>query len=519
MPLEESARVFGAVVDPGRLGGYVVEWGKTGSFYLPKDRLITSEGRPFVRLETLVNNLNGKIYRRSGSLDVEVQPAKLLNVAVDGDVINLNFDQLSAFERMDPGEDDLRIKFYNVQRAPGLSKLGTGSGGLVKEIALETGKLNQLTLTVDLKSETSARVVTERGESGFLFQLKLLFDGEGEPSGYEVSPGAPQNFSYNTMTRWLDGRRHVLHYLEISEWRDSYRLTPVLANESVGYGDTLTELVKDNLGVAGLNANFFDPGTLTPIGLVVKNGKLVSRDWGDRAAVGVNYFGELEFFRPDLNLYLETGSGEVTINGFNRPAGSDDLVVYNSWYGRIRDEGGPSQVVLTLEGGEVVERSTGPPLSLGPDQVVVIAAGDGREKIAGLDVGDDAEFKWEMEPYVPMLRGAVSAGPLLIKEGEPAVDLERENFTATDGLVTSSAARTVLAATTDGSLLFIVVSNSGISLTDLPDLLDSTGLNIRDAIAFDGGSSSGLVYRDGISIETVGGSRRIPVGLVLVPRS
>ncbi|MBS3812721.1 phosphodiester glycosidase family protein [Candidatus Bipolaricaulota bacterium] len=519
VPLEESAQLFGAVVDPGRLGGYVVEWGKTGSFYLPEERLVKSGGRVFVPLETLVNNLDGQLFRRNGHLDVNLPPAKLLTLSVERDVINLNFDKLSAFERLDSGEHDLRIKFYNASDVSGFNGSRNVESGLVERVTLEADGLDQLILSVDLKPEVRALVATERGGSGFLFQLNLLFDGETEPPGSEVSPAGPQNFSYNTMTRWLDGRRHVIHYLEISDWNDNYRLTPVLANDKVGYGDTLTEMVKDNLGVAGLNANFFDPKTLTPIGLVVKDGKLVSRDWESRAAVGISYFGELEFFRPDLDLYLKTGAGNIPINGFNRPVGSDDLVVYNSRYGRISQQRAPGQVVLTLEGGEVVGRKDRAPSTIGSEQVVVIAAGKGLSKITGLSVGDEAEFKWELEPYVPMLRSAVSAGPLLVKDGKTALDIDRENFNSTDGLVTSRSNRTVMATTSDGDLLFIVVANSGVSLTDLPRLLNSTGLNIRDAIAFDGGSSSGLVYRDGIRIETIGGSRQIPVGLVLVPRS
>jgi exopolysaccharide biosynthesis protein len=123
-----------------------------------------------------------------------------------------------------------------------------------------------------------------------------------------------------------------------------------------------------------------------------------------------------------------------------------------------------------------------------------------------------------MEPFVPMLRGAVSAGPLLIKDGRDVLDLERENFSSNGGLVQSRATRTVLATTAEDNLLFIVVSGAGVGLEALPGLLRKSGLDIENAIAFDGGSSAGMIYRDGVRIESVGGSRRIPVGLALIPR-
>jgi exopolysaccharide biosynthesis protein len=120
---------------------------------------------------------------------------------------------------------------------------------------------------------------------------------------------------------------------------------------------------------------------------------------------------------------------------------------------------------------------------------------------------------------VPLLRGAVSAGPLLIKDGRNALSLAKEDFTRGSSLVQSNARRSVLATTGDGGLLFILISNDGIGLDELPSLLLDAELNIENAIAFDGGSSAGLIYRDGVTMESVGGSRRVPVGLVLVSQS
>lgn len=517
-PLEEITRLVGARVDPGKLGGYVVEWGKTESFYLPESELFRSNGRTFVRLKTLVENLNGELTRTSGGYGIEISPAHLVNISRDDGTININFDRFSSFERLQAEELDFKIRFHNVVKSRGFQKPNIENAKLIERIVLKEESLNQITVGFDFSSGLNTRIVTERGESGFLLQLHLLHDGSPEKDGNLSSVGA-QNFSYNTMTRWLDGDRHVIHYLEVSDWQDNYRLTPVLANDKVGYGDTLEEMVKDNLGVAGLNANFFDPSTLTPIGLVVKNGELLSRDWGSRAAVGVSYFGELEFFRPDLDLYLTTESGQVAVQGLNRPLGADDLVAYTSHYGNMIGESRSNITVLTLDGGEVVSRSVSPPTSVRSEQIVVIGSGTERGNLASVEEGDSAKFSWNIKPYVSMLRGAVSAGPLLIKNGKTALDLNHENFTATDGLVTAKANRAVLATTADESLMFMVISDNGISLTNLPDLLNSTGLNIINAIAFDGGSSAGLVYRDGLSIKSVRGSRQIPVGLVLVPRS
>ena len=167
----------------------------------------------------------------------------------------------------------------------------------------------------------------------------------------------------------------------------------------------------------------------------------------------------------------------------------------------------------------MIRRSAGPPSNLAGAEVLVVATGSSRVKLGGLNPGDAAEYNWEIEPFVPLLRGAVSAGPLLIKDGQNALSLQLEDFSRGSGLVQSNARRSVLATTGDSEIIFMVVSDGGIGLDELPSLLLNSGLNIENAIAFDGGSSSGLIYRDGVTMESVGGNRRVPVGLVLVSQS
>lgn len=518
VPLQETSRLVGARADPGKLGGYVVEWGKTESFYLPKEELLRVDDKVFVDLHTLIHNMKGKVIRSNRSVDIRVPPSKLRRISVSGDSLSLNFDQFTSFTRTHSQEFDLSIKFYNVVDARGFTDSLENQGEYFREIELTPVGADQLILQLDLRNNVRTRVVTERGESGFQFLLDFLSDGVKVDS-LEGEPAEAINFSFNTMVKWLDGERHTIHYLEITGWQNAYRLTPVIANDKVGYRDTLTKLVSRNLGVAGLNANFFDPASLIPIGLVVKNGELLSRDWGNRAAIGIDYFGRLKFFRPDVDLFLRTASTNIPIRGFNRPSSDHDLVAYSHHYGKSIQVSGRSVISLVLQNGKVVARSSRPPDSVGSNQTVIVGVGRERTKLFGLDEGDEAEFDWEMEPYLPLLWGAVSAGPLLIQDSRTVLDLSLENFTVTDGLVTSRATRSVLATTSQGHLLFIVISRAGISLPDLPELLKRSGLDIQNAIAFDGGSSSSLAYRDGLSIERVGGNRRIPVGLVLVPQS
>lgn len=518
VPLKQASQLFGARTDPGRDGGFVLEWGRTDSFYIDKKHLSVSGGKQFIDLDLLVEKLGGQVSYNGKRADVSIKPATLLSVSTRTSELSLNFDSYSSFSRS-TGNNTLELRFFNARKSSSSGEVNLQKvSSYLNEASVMNRGNQQIVLRLSLKKGITTTIKTQRGGSGFHFQLEFQEQDRGRTfTPEEDKLTTKQNFSYNQMQLWADGGRQELHYLEISDWSEGYRLVPVLSGGKIGQGSELSRLVRENFGVAGLNANFFDPETYTPIGLIIKDGKLLSRDWGKRAAIGIDYFGRLKFFRPDLDLFLRTSGERITVQGLNRPAGADDLVVYTSEYGKkIRPPS--SSICLELQSGDVITRSITAPPSVEGNRTVVVATGKKRTLLEGLKEGDEAEFDWTMEPFIPMLRGAVSAGPLLIKEGRKVLNLEKENFSYNGGLVQSKANRSVLATTGEGDLLFIVVSGAGVGLEALPGLLDKSGLDIENAIAFDGGSSAGMIYRDGVRIKTVGGIRRIPVGLALISR-
>lgn len=518
VPLKEAGRLFGARVDPGREDGFIVEWGASDSFYVGEDDLTRSGDSQFIDLNLLVEKLEGEVVSSRGRLDVKIPPSRLITASSRPGEISLNFTKYTAFTRTRKEDDLLELKFHNADRG-GVDEaidLPPESNN-IRSARLEGRDKGTLVLLLEHQEGVTPRVKTSRGESGFSFRIKFeSVEGEEVTSG--PPPAGSHDFSYNRLQLWSSGNSHTVHYLKVSRWRDNYRLLPVVANGELGRGDELSRLVRDNLGVAGLNANFFDPSTFYPIGLLVKDGKLLSKNWGNRAALGIDYFGRLQFFRPEVDLFLRNSGSKIEIDGLNRPSGEDELVAYTTEYGDDFPARN-SSLFITIKDDELIRRSSTPPSSVSSNETLVVATGSARDRIRGLNQGDEIEYDWSMKPPVSLLKGAVSAGPLLIKDGKNALSLEEEDFTRSSGLVRSRTSRSVFATTGDGEILFMVISNGGIGLEGLPDLLLGAGLNIENAIAFDGGSSAGIIYRDGTSIRSVGGNRQVPVGLVLVSRS
>jgi hypothetical protein len=287
----------------------------------------------------------------------------------------------------------------------------------------------------------------------------------------------------------------------------------MLPRDGIGALEPLEKMASGAL--AAINANFFDPSTQLPIGLLVKDGVVLSAPYGRRGALGISLFGDLYFFAPTLKLSASVLGQTVTIDGINRPPSSDGLFLYTDRYALpIRSEA-PLKAVRLRHGFVVNILENGLVLPDG-ESTLLVATGSARSRLGGLRPGDSVKISYTLDPQVLFLREAVSAGPLLLKDGQIVLDPKAERFS--EEFVRAKAARSVLATTASGDLLFIIVLKDGRSVgADLRTLaILAQSLGAHSALALDGGSSSTLLFRQGATVRTVGGQRPIAAGLALV---
>lgn len=316
-----------------------------------------------------------------------------------------------------------------------------------------------------------------------------------------------------------DRGRVVLHTLAV----DPGRVRPTVALPPGGIGTLapVEDLVRESGAVAGINANYYDPESRLPVGFVLKDGRALGTPYGRRAVLAVEFFGRLHFLRPEISLALRTAHGSVPVEAVNRPALPDALVVFTPEYAYERGSWADARVVAVRDDHVVWigsgRQARSPSLSVGPRTNWLVARGRAQGRLLGLLPGDPARLDSSMNPELLLVRDAFQAGPLLLQGGRVVLD-RTERFS--EALVERPAARSAVARRRDGALLFVIVTSGngsvGLTLPELAMVLQRQGA--LDALALDGGGSSALVFRDGVRLRTVGGSRGVPVGLVLLPR-
>ncbi|MFB6286478.1 MAG: phosphodiester glycosidase family protein [Candidatus Bipolaricaulia bacterium] len=319
--------------------------------------------------------------------------------------------------------------------------------------------------------------------------------------------------TYQQLTTPVDGRPVTFHRLLV----DPERVQPAVAYSSQGIGTTesLLAMTRGANALAGINGNFFDPASSLPVGFLLDDRRPLSTPYGTRGTLGIGFFGRLHFLNPQIELFLETADRNIPVDGVNRPLLSDGLIVYTPEYrgpmGPVRNK---MRTALVRDGRVMRIGTDIRPIDR--DEQLVAATGDAVDRLESVLPAEPVQLDYRIEPERYLIRDALQAGPTLIRDGAfVSVD---EGFD--ESFRTKRAARSAVARLGDGRLLFTVAEQGGgshgVDLRSLAEELLSLGA--EDALALDGGGSSGLVVRRGVGWRTAGDARDVPVALVLRPQ-
>ena len=265
---------------------------------------------------------------------------------------------------------------------------------------------------------------------------------------------------------------------------------------------TITQLVKDTNALAAINADFF-PFTGDPLGLMVResqflslpNPKRASFAWGPNSSM----FGFAKF---SGTVTPENGS-PIEISGFNEECPENRVALNSPEAGLSKAKGPCVTVILKVDGtrlapttlvGATVMSTTndGANMPLRAGQFTLVAHGNKMNLLSGLKPGQrlmikltTSGFDWEK------LENVVSGGPILVRNGELAIDAEAEGFNK--DFIEGRHPRTAIGRTSEGDLIFVAIDGRqkmsvGATIEEEANILRNMGC--RDALNLDGGGST-----------------------------
>ena len=240
---------------------------------------------------------------------------------------------------------------------------------------------------------------------------------------------------------------------------------------------TVAELASG--AVVAINAGYFDPATFAAIGLLRVDYGLLSLPSRNRAAFAASG-DRLSIARVASEVDVRV-DGRVAVTG-----AAEERVRYIPGFGGLA--GSPDRGLLVVNDGVVAMNMVGPRDV--PEDAFALAYDPSLRTLALVEPGQRIDIDVRMRPPAfETARYAVEAGPLLVREGEPAFDPAAEAFARGQRILDAYTQQAGVGLRADGTLLLVVAET--MRAEDLVGVF--LGLGAQDAMRLDSGSSTALL--------------------------
>ena len=323
-----------------------------------------------------------------------------------------------------------------------------------------------------------------------------------------VEPGLTQISYYSKQA----GEKQTAQLLEIDP--KYFAFTPVLGGGNVMAKNTVSAMAHYAQAAAAENASYFGDGKEL-YGVTKIAGDLVSSMYLPRTAFGIlsdgtPYIGEVSY-----SGIVHSDRGDLFVSGLNGRRGGDGVMLYNHYYGSSTGTGAGGVEYTVKDGVITAVRAGNSPLR-NDDSIVVSAAGSSAAVLSGLKVGDALDVEQILNAPWDTAVNVLGVGPLLVKDGQVDVTAAAEQIGV--DVTGAKAPRTAVGILRNGNILFAVLDgrqahSRGMMLDDFARFL--IGMDVVDAVNFDGGGSSELVL-NGRILNSPSDGRERPVATSLV---
>jgi hypothetical protein len=347
-----------------------------------------------------------------------------------------------------------------------------------------------------------------------LLPLALLQTHPAAPAAYQawekrLAPGLVYRMEWDPVApRIVNALRVNLHTTAIHGYSQLAGGTVFEAGPTNGR-DTLSQMVREDSAIAGINGDFF-PFTGHPLGLMVREGELLTAPFQvrqDPAARRVAFgwgdgFSALGFGEMTLTIVPDTG-GAISAEGLNEHGGPDRVTVDFPAVGLAEAKAPNSFVILSAPDARLTPEAevTGTVQAIGadltsravePGTVLLLATGKAATKFVGMQVGQTVRIRERLAGFdFKRVQNVIGGGPLLVKDGQVVVDYVEERVTKK--FAEDRHPRTAIGRTKTGDLWLVTIDGRstmsvGATLLEAADVMKRLGC--VDAVNLDGGGST-----------------------------
>jgi hypothetical protein len=297
------------------------------------------------------------------------------------------------------------------------------------------------------------------------------------------------------------------------------RLTATLAGGALPGCRPLSDIVRENNAVIGINGSFYIPDG-SPIGLFIHEHQLLSVPVLLRSSFGIDREGKAHIGHPEFQGEAITRKGKIEISAINQNSSSPETTLFTpKWSLPVRAQEGRIYISILMNRITAIsEKPPKPNITRSPTYILSISK-KLYPLVKELEIDSPVFLSFGLSSPWQNMRFALSGGPRLLKNSQPA-DISTEGFSK--DFLTARAPRSAIGLDEKGNIILVVIDGRqshsiGLTLSELSQCMAELGAT--EAMNLDGGGSSTLFHAgEIINSPSEGRQRPIANALVLLSR-
>ncbi len=348
-------------------------------------------------------------------------------------------------------------------------------------------------------------------EKGELSNPRRLYIDIDKNYEYSITKNLEQGLTQISYYSKQNGVKETAYLVDIDP--AYFKFSPVLGGGNVMAKNSVRAMASYAGASVAENASYFGSGKEL-YGVTKIAGDLVSSMYLTRSAFGILADGSPYIGDVSYTAIVHSDNGDLYAGGLNETRSSDGVMLYNKYYGASTGTDNTG-IEYTIKDGTVIDvRNGNSPLKDGT--LVISATGSAKNVLSGIKVGDAVDVEQILNEPWDTATDVLGVGPRLVKDGQVNITSAQEQIGP--DVTGARAPRTAVGILRSGHILFAVLDgrqshSKGMMLDEFANFL--IGMDVVDAVNFDGGGSSELVINGKIINSPSDGMER-PVATALV---
>jgi len=316
----------------------------------------------------------------------------------------------------------------------------------------------------------------------------------------------PRDITWTTGLRWrqeyvaLGTDRFPVFWLEVNPRTTGMTIKPFWSGDHTLVGTApLIHSAPIYLAAAAINGGFFNRNNRFPLGAIRRDGRWLSSPILNRGAISWNDKGRVLMGRLKLEETITAANGQHLAvqflnSGYVQP---QTIARYTPDWGSTYTPLIDDEIIITVQNNQVVNQSPGGianqttfPI---PVNGYLLIFRNNPDATNALPLGTVVSIETTTNPpEFSQFPHSLSAGPLLLQNGQIVLDATAENFSP--AFITEQAIRSAICTSNNGNLLILAVheraKGAGPTLAEHAQLMQQMGC--VNALNLDGGSSTSL---------------------------